>query len=169
MCFFCYVDRIFFNNYAAACLGDSEFYDNFDRLSELGKFQLISKFILKKDIDKSRSYYSNLKILVKYRDTFVHNKSRDASCYGTTLEKINASREYFDQQILKEGPPMLDKSEIKKDFEIARISIKALKDIADFFEEADYDCFASFFLLNKEQYDSRNKMYFDEVIKEFGT
>ena len=28
----------FLNDYAAACLGDSEFYSNFDKLSTIGKF-----------------------------------------------------------------------------------------------------------------------------------
>ena len=47
----------FFNNYAASCLGDEEFYDNFDKLSVISKFKLIAKFILKEDIDKTQSYY----------------------------------------------------------------------------------------------------------------
>ena len=55
----------FFNDYSAACLGDVEFYDNFDKLSTISKFQLIAQFILKKEIDKSKSYYSRLKLLIK--------------------------------------------------------------------------------------------------------
>ena len=34
----------FFNDYAAACLGDSEFYGSFDQLSPISKFELISVF-----------------------------------------------------------------------------------------------------------------------------
>ena len=47
----------FFNNYAAACLGDSDFHEYFEKLDVKSKFVLIAKFILKAEIDKSKSYY----------------------------------------------------------------------------------------------------------------
>lgn len=65
----------FFNDYASACLGDEEFYSNFDKLDVKSKFILIAKFILKAEVDKSKSYYSHLVSLIKKRNSFVHNKS----------------------------------------------------------------------------------------------
>ena len=134
----------FLNNYAAACLGDSEFYDNFDKLSAIGKFQLISKFILKTDIDKEKSYYSLLKQLFKKRDSYVHNKSRKAKYQGVSaedLENYQSGRQDFgeDNQYIE---PTFPKKEVDADIREARDALKAVKEIALFFDEFDSEVYA---------------------------
>ena len=128
----------FFNDYAAACLGDSEFYDNFDKLSELSKFELIAKFILKTTIDKEKSYYSNLKFLIKKRNSYVHNKSYKY--------KFDSTLNYEDLAFFTdEGPEeelILDKKIINQELKDAVISLKAIRDIAIFFDEHDSSAYA---------------------------
>ena len=55
----------FLNDYAAACLGDKEFYDYFDKLNIEGKFALVGKFVLCAEVNKGENYYYRLRKLVK--------------------------------------------------------------------------------------------------------
>lgn len=132
----------FINNYAAACLGDSEFYDNFDRLSIISKFELIARFILNSEINKSASYYYRLKILFRNRDYYVHNKSRKMSFLGYTWEEIQTYDAGVESGEIKEGPHILDKKEIDDDIRSAIESLKAIKDIAIYFDQYDSNIFA---------------------------
>ena len=131
----------FINDYAAACLGDSDFYDNFDRLSVFSKLELIARFILKTSVDKSKSYYSHLKKLFKERDAYVHSKSKQLSFCGYTLEEIeeidrlrrlNPQKEY-----------RFDEKEIKEDMQKAIVALKAIRDIADYFDAYDSNVHAT--------------------------
>lgn len=157
----------FLNDYAASCLDDSEFYDNFDKLSVISKLQLIAKFILKKDIDKSQSYYSNLKTLIKHRDNFVHNKSKKSNFQGYTYEEINKIHQFKKLYNILEPNPELNKTEIKEDFAIAQTAIKAMRDIAVYFEDADDNCAALAIFFNKYDPKDSRAIYYNEVIKEF--
>lgn len=157
----------FLNDYAAACMGDSEFYDNFDKLSVISKFQLIAKFILGKEIDKSLSYYSNFKTLIKQRDSFVHNKSKESSFQGCTLEEIQAFEEYKKTHNIVEKEPELDREEIKKDFSKAQLSIKAMRDFAFFFDSADKNARVINIFFRKWMPEEIRGIYYNELIKEF--
>ena len=133
----------FFNDYAAACLGDSEFYDNFDRLSALSKFKLISKFILKTDIDKSKAYYSYLRSLFSLRDSYVHSKSKEISFKGFTEEELEARERFLDEHGIKFEIPLLDKEYICSNMRQALNALKTIKEIAKFFDFYDDNVFAS--------------------------
>ena len=117
----------FLNDYAAACLGDTEFYENFDKMSVLSKFKLIAKFILKTDIDKSKSYYSYLKILFSLRDSYVHSKSKEASFKGYTIEEIEERDAFFEEMGIKWEDSSLNKDDICNTMRQALNSIKAIK------------------------------------------
>lgn len=130
----------FINDYAAACLGDSDFYDNFDRLSVLSKFELIARFILKSDIDKGKAYYYYLKTLIKQRDAYVHSKSLHVPFPDTSendSESYNYALEHGGVEI-----PLLDKQELEKDFRSARDALKAIKEFADYFDRHDHGAYA---------------------------
>ena len=127
----------FFNNYAASCLGDAEFYDNFDKLSTISKFQLIAKFILKMDIDKSKAYYSRLKQLIRCRDNYVQNKSKLSKFQGLSEDeygKIKEFREYIDEKLMECTLPKVD---IDNTFKEAYNALKAIYDIAFLFDLYD--------------------------------
>ena len=85
----------FINNYAAACLGDNFFYENFDRLSIIGKLQLISKFLFEKEVDKGKEYYYCLKTTFSLRDKLVHSKSSSLYDFITSI-----SSECFDAAVV---------------------------------------------------------------------
>ena len=50
----------FINDYISVCIGDDEYYKNFDRLTILGKLQLIVQFIYKETLNKGTALYSGL-------------------------------------------------------------------------------------------------------------
>lgn len=157
----------FLNDYAAACMGDSDFYDNFDKLSVISKLQLVAKFILKKDINRSLSYYANLKALIKQRDSFVHNKSKKAEFQGYTLERMQEIAELKRRHNVIETELTLSKKEITEDFLIAQTSIKAIRDFAYFFDEADSNSRALvrfFSIYNPKEV---RKTHYNEVINDF--
>jgi hypothetical protein len=131
----------FLNDYAAACLGDSDFYDNFDRLSTMSKFELIARFILCTEIEKDKSYYYHIKKLIKQRDSYVHSKSHAVE-YNTMSED---EWEEFHAHLLAcepEEAPRLDKHEIDTDMTNGRDALKAIKVFADYFDEHDTNVYA---------------------------
>ncbi len=125
----------FFNDYASACLGDENFYEYFDKLSPESKFVLIAKFILKTDVDKGQGYYSYLKALIKKRNEYVHNKSKE--CNQVVAEKENESN------MTECDMPIFDKKEIQKDMRHARDAIKGIQVIADYFDKHDSNVHAT--------------------------
>lgn len=127
----------FFNDYAAACLGDSEFYGSFDRLSVLGKFELISKFILNTTVEKGKSYYSHLKALIKQRDEYVHNKSSYSSFQGYSAQEIEEIHKLHQSDDFEYAEPLLEKKEINDYLRTGLNSLKAIRDIANYFDEHD--------------------------------
>ena len=131
----------FINDYAAACLGDDDFYDNFDRLSTLSKFELIARFILHSEVDTGKSYYSYLKALIKLRDSYVHSKSHAVAFEGMSEEDVEAYYNYLQTEEPKEAP-LLNKNEINEEMRSARDSLKALKEFADYFDKRDSNAYA---------------------------
>lgn len=133
----------FLNDYGASCLGDSEFYGNFDKLNPLGKFQLISKFILKKDIEKDKSCYSLFKDLFHLRNEFVHNKSKESDFHGfSSLEEcVDFYQGLMNPEEILEIPP-IDKLEADSDMRKAFNSLKAIYELMKYFDENDSCCFA---------------------------
>lgn len=126
----------YFNDYAAACLGDKAFYDEFDKLSVIGKFQLIVNLIWQKDFDKSQSYYSSLKTLVKDRNDLVHNKStamslvdieRCEKCLNGEEPTDFTYEKYLNSKLLM----------IKDALREAKEYVNAMVRIAKFFHEND--------------------------------
>lgn len=132
----------YFNDFAAKHLGDDEFYDNFDRLSLLSKFQLIAKFILKVDVDKSRSYYSNLKTTDSIRNEFVHNKSKD---FFEWVKKDKSEPDYKNEEEANQENAIIRVyiKSLKEALRNAKHAIEAIRDIAKFFDEADNTCWAT--------------------------
>lgn len=130
----------FFNDYAAACLGDSEFYGSFDQLSPISKFELIAKFILEAQIDKSKSYYSQLKKLIARRNLYIHNKSKAATFGYATLEEALETQRRFEQVMDKE--PKIEKQGLKSELNEALDALKAVRDIARFFDQHDTNVYA---------------------------
>ena len=65
----------FLNDYSAAVLEDSNYYNCYDSLNICNKFQLIVQFILHKKFEKGNEPYGLLSKLVKNRNELVHNKS----------------------------------------------------------------------------------------------
>lgn len=120
----------FLNDYASACLGDTDFREYFDKLSPEGKLVLIAKFIFKTDIDKEQAYYSYFKTLIKQRNEYVHNKSNELCNQESGENKCDDN--HIDCDI-----PTFDKSEIEMDIRKARDSIKGIKAIADYFDQYD--------------------------------
>ncbi len=155
----------YFNDYAAACLGDNEFYDEFDKLSVIGKLQLIVKFILKKAFDKSKAYYSSLKTLVKDRNELVHNKSteikpemlrRDEECENRPITEAE------EKQYLESGFLMVEES-----FKASKEYVKALVFIAKLFDEYDQRSYP-YIKLFHGIIDDEECLFAKKFAKEFG-
>ena len=158
----------FVNDYGAATTGDDFFYDNFDRLSTLGKLQLIAKLLLRTELDKGGALYSHLKTIFGARDKLVHSKTRSAREYfekrgyeyGSTTERD--VWEGFDPN----DEPLLNKESITNDFEICRIGIKAMRELAYFFDRSDEGAIAVVKLFGVDRIGASSKAG-EEVSKEF--
>lgn len=127
----------FLNDYAAACIGDEGFYDNFDKLTVLSKLQLISQFIIGTTVDKAGSLYGHLKALERCRNDLIHSKSSDAW-------KIVADTHDERQEI-----PMPEElgdcdthTDLKRRLSVARDGIKTLKELSVYFDQNDESAYA---------------------------
>ncbi|MBR2405652.1 MAG: hypothetical protein IKB04_01185 [Clostridia bacterium] len=139
----------YLNNYAAACLGDSEFYDNFDKLSVIGKLELISKFILHAPLDKSCETYRCLKALLKERNFFIHNKSSRSEYQGSTKEEIEEKNKHIEECALYEEPEV-DWIAIKEYLKEAENALKAVHGIATHFDKYDKSAYAEVHLFSPD-------------------
>lgn len=137
----------FLNDYLAVCLGDKGYYENFDSLKPISKLQLICKLIFRIDIDKNALYYSYTKNLFNNRNDYVHNKSEDAWDYIASInKKYNISYEMSDcNESLETSERHYDyeanlkswKHSFKLTEKEAEESLKAIKELATFFDQND--------------------------------
>ena len=141
----------YLNDYAASCMGDSEFYNNFDKLSIIAKLELITKFILQVPIEKSRETYRNVKALVKDRNAFVHSKSSRCTYQGSSKEDIQIQNEYWEENALEEEEPPIDLATINDSVKKAENALKAIHGIAVHFNGNDPNAHAEVFLFSPTQ------------------
>ena len=138
----------FINDYAASCIGDDLYYQNFDHLSVIGKLQLISSFILKTEFDRTSSCYSYVKEIFSARDKFVHSKSQSAYAF---FKKNNLSFFEESEECEYEFDPddwrIMDKNELNEEFKLCKTAIKAMRNITSYFDGIDSNCYAYFRLL----------------------
>ncbi len=157
----------FVNDYAASCMGDELFYQNFDHLSIISKLQLIAEFILKRKFDKTKSYYSNVKEIFSARDKFVHSKSQSADDYFnknniTFPDNFEEYVSHFDA----ENYLVAEKDELNKEFCLSQTAIKAMRDIAKYFDNIDSNCYAFFRLLGIGEF-SKEENDYKTIISDF--
>lgn len=129
----------FLNDYLAACLGDSEFYGNFDRLSVLGKFELLAVFLLKTPVDKSQSYYSLLKVLFQQRDAYIHSKSKHHTFQGYTEKELEEQHSSSDDL---SDTSKINSNDLQEGLNSALDALKAVKNIAEFVDKYDSNAWA---------------------------
>lgn len=125
----------FLNDYGAACIGDSNYYDCYDSLNLQNKFQLIVELVLRKPFHKSREPYGLLSKLIKNRNNLVHNKSIDSEIIDSKMPKLDDSPlETIDEKFDLEKFNKIILAETKKSFEKATDAIRALIQLVNFFE-----------------------------------
>lgn len=159
----------FINNYAAACIGDKIYVENYDHLSIISKLQLISQFILQVEFDRSKSYFSNLKDLFALRDSFIHSKSQSAEEYFKKNNySLPHSLEELDAINMERGDyePIYNKNSLQSEFSYAQTAMRALRDIAYFFDNVDENSTAlfDFFCINGF---TENVSYYKTVKEDF--
>lgn len=143
----------FLNDYIASCILDDNYYNNFDMLNVMAKFNLIVQFIFKDDSDQSEICVSMLKGLNKKRNNLVHSKSNDGTYRGyhslEELEEIESKMNFEDcyydtiNQYIKSCYQLFDDS--KK-------AIMTVVELAKYFDSQDIDLHAFFtiFTFNKK-------------------
>ena len=156
----------FVNDYAATCLGDDFFYENFEKLSVFGKLQIIVKFLFKQELDKSISCYSNLKTVFSCRDKLVHSKSESIEKYiqksGLSFGEKEISASFNEIEELT-----VDLTELKESMKLCEQAIKAMQDLAYFFDERDQNSQAIFFFFQLSNVQEIENEAILETIKEF--
>ena len=158
----------YLNDYAAACLGDDEFYGYFDKLSIEGKFALVGKFVLSIEVNKSQSYYSRLKRLIRERNQYTHSKSKSIAGYKA-LEDIP---ELSDEDLSRLEEAGIDPVPYRELLDSAKNALLTIRDIALFFDAHDSgaDAIERLFchgaeILDKNGKDIRNKILRELRIK----
>ena len=141
----------YLNMYAAACLGDQAFYDNYERLSALSKMQLISMFLYQEQINKDCELYGLLKHAFSKRDFHAHGKST-AIEIGMTKEAVEASIAYdnahedeFIQRALFSA-----RQRLKDERTSALLSLRAVVGVACYIDAHDDTAFAKRRLLHHD-------------------
>lgn len=162
----------FFNDYAAACLGDKEFYDSFDMLSPEGKLNLICSFILKNKIDKGKSYYCRLKELIRARNDLIHNKSKKLILddrFAYTEEEYEALEKPEPDEVSLREWIREENKENEDTVRSARNAILALKEIAMLFDSIDPSAVAMARIFGPNYFGDKHirEHPIDKVLREF--
>ena len=83
-------------NFGAIYLGDNYVKKNLDKLGVLAKISVILRMVTGKDIDPDSQAFEHLKILLKYRNSLVHSKSRPIVSPENFFEiQEKGSKEYY--------------------------------------------------------------------------
>ena len=130
----------FFNDYLAVYFGDEDYYQSFDSLKPISKFQLICKFLFNIKMDKNSLYYTYTKQLFKYRNEYVHSKSTEMpdSLGAASLEELEEpENEDVNHSIL-----VNEKHNCNLTINLAEESLKAIKEIAVLFDSYDSNVYA---------------------------
>lgn len=139
----------YLNTYAAACLEDSVFYDNYERLSCLSKLQLISAILYHEHISKDNELFYLLKHCFSSRDHHAHSKSKkfelNSSEYDDEAETEELSEGYWQQEekrIIKS-----QRQHLHEALQSAELSIKAIVATACYIDAHDTTAYAVLRLL----------------------
>ena len=140
----------FFNDYAATKLGDDFYYDNFENLRPFSKLQLISLIIFNETIDKSGNLFRYINLLFKERNKLVHCKSRElrgmSKAEYMELEHLRETNEDY-RDYLAESMLRIDMKAEEEMRNKAHDALKALVEVAAYFDKHDVHAFASYKLL----------------------
>lgn len=138
----------YLNTYAAACLGDSIFYDNYERLSVISKIQLISAILYQEHIEKGSELYYLLKHTFSARDQHAHNKSRHLD--GNTWDEVLAAMDYSRNHIEEEYENVLssERERLTKEVNDAFLGIKTMVAVACYIDSHDSTANAKLKLLH---------------------
>ena len=140
----------YLNTYAAACLGDDMFYDNFEKLSVLSKLQLITALLYHESIDKGGELHYLIKNLFSSRDSHAHSKNMSISGkYGVSEKAIEEYEKLFSEHWKEELDDTIKsiKSRYQDEIKGAELSVKAIAAVACFIDAHDTTAFAQFRLL----------------------
>lgn len=141
----------YLNMYAATCLGDRAFYDNFERLSALSKMQLISMLLYQEQMNKDCELYSLLKHAFSKRDFHAHGKSTAIES-GMTEEELEASIAYdyaHEDELIQEAL-FSERQRLKDERTSALLSLRAVVGVACYIDAHDTTAFAKRRLLHHD-------------------
>ena len=133
----------FLNDYIASCILDENYYNNFDMLNVLSKFNLIVQFIFRDDSDKSEKCASMLKGLNKKRNNLVHSKSNDAS--HVAYHSLEESEEMESKISLDDYLDNIITEDLKSCYSLFNESKQAIitvVELAKYFDSQDIDSHA---------------------------
>lgn len=145
----------FLNDYAAARLGDDLFYSNFEGLRPFAKIQFISKVMFNTFIDKGGTIYSLVEALVRERNKLVHCKSRAFTGYSEEeLVELAVMLENDENEQMKyiEELSKVDLEDQTDLLRKAKDALRALKEVANYFDKHDKEAYAMSKLLYSGSY-----------------
>lgn len=131
----------FLNDYAAACLGDDNFYGKLEKRPTICKLEHITKKLLKTEIDESKPYYSGVIALIENRNKCVHPKSRGIDVKASLNSDFDITK-YI---------------ELDLNINNAENALKAVRDLAYFFDEHDANIHAIQEIFNLDSASNGNK------------
>ena len=154
----------FFNDYCAKCLGDDEYYHQFDSLPFVSKFLFISIAIFKKPCDKANTpCYSQICELSKLRNELIHNKSKEMN-FDDGLYHIE-EHEPRDYDKMYEEEIKWAKNYCLEPLNQIKNSIRTLYNTAKYFDSNDINARAMSNILGLEQ--DLSHSIFDESYKDY--
>lgn len=131
----------FLNDYAAACLGDKKFYKKYERKSVHFKLQFIVEHIINTAFDKNEKYVCFIKQLTQDRRDLVHCKSFDITGIGYTESEYEELKESCAESD-DTNEWLVDISAYSEPFRMTENGIKAMRELALFFDKNDKNAHA---------------------------
>ena len=159
----------FLNDYIASCILDENYYNNFDMLNVLSKFNLIVQFIFKDDSDKSEKCASMLKGLNKKRNNLVHSKSNDASHVAYhSLEELEEAKSEMNIDDCLDNMMTQDINSCFYLFNESKQAIITVVELAKYFDYQDIDSHALFRIFSfSENYEINELQCNEKQLKAF--
>lgn len=148
----------FLNDYIASCILDDNYYNNFDMLNVVAKFNLIVQFIFKDNSDKSEKCASMLKGLNRNRNNLVHSKSNSA--IHITYHSLEELEEMKSEMNVEDDFDNMITQDIKSCsqlFNDSKQAIMTVVELAKYFDSQDIDLHAFFSIFSFNKMDCINE------------
>ena len=149
----------YLNSFISGCIGDDEYYSNYDSLNIIAKLDLVKRFIFSDESSDSEPVFTRTRELQKLRNDLVHNKPNSSNL--SLNEEDYVPDGVIDIEQLFDDTIADCRQSIDENIRQGKKTLKAIAGLAEYIDKHDENAYAKINLFwpaifgSKENYRNR--------------